>query len=80
MVKINHQIAAHVLHALLIGLVMIAGMSPEALSDPSGTISVTSLGARADGKTDDTVALQSALDAAKLQGGVVRLPPGQDKG
>ena len=38
---------------------------------------VTRFGVKADGKTDDTAAIQKALDAAAKQGGVVRLPAGK---
>ena len=36
-----------------------------------------SFGAKADGTTDDTAAIQKALDAAGKQGGVVKLPTGK---
>ncbi len=39
-------------------------------------VSVTGYGAKGNGKTDDTAAIQKALDAAAKQGGVVRLPAG----
>lgn len=43
---------------------------------PKGIHSVTSFGAIGDGKTDDTAAIQKALNAAGLTGGIVMLPAG----
>ena len=42
-----------------------------------GSFDVVSFGAKADGKTDDTAAIQKALDATSKLGGVVRLPAGK---
>lgn len=42
-----------------------------------GTFSILPNGAKADGTTDDTVALQQALDTAGKAGGRVHLPPGR---
>ena len=64
-----------------------AGMATAAAARPSHAdpaprgddfgLDARSFGARADGKTDDTAAIQKALDAAGKQGGgVVRLPVG----
>lgn len=39
-------------------------------------LDASEFGARADGKTDDTAAIQKALDAAGQKGGVVNLPAG----
>jgi hypothetical protein len=50
---------------------MAAGQPPVT---PKAPVSV--IDAKADGKTDDTVAIQKALDAAAKQAGVVRLPAG----
>jgi hypothetical protein len=43
---------------------------------PGPCINVSSFGAKGDGKSDDTSAFQSALDAAGEKGGVVYVPPG----
>ena len=40
-------------------------------------INVHDLGAKGDGKTDDTLAFQKALDQAGEKGGIVLVPPGQ---
>jgi hypothetical protein len=45
--------------------------------DPQGIHSVFSYGAVADGTTDDTAAVQKAIDAASEKGGIVELPPGR---
>ncbi|MGC8625548.1 MAG: glycosyl hydrolase family 28-related protein, partial [Phycisphaerae bacterium] len=53
---------------------------PEPVSDNFGEpyLNVRNFGARGDGKTDDTAAIQKALDAAGKQGGnVVLLPRGE---
>jgi hypothetical protein len=43
---------------------------------PAEALSAASFGAVGDGKTDDTAALQRALDAAARQGGLLVIPPG----
>lgn len=48
----------------------------ELLAGTSEVFNVKSFGAIGDGSTDDTVAIQSALDAVTAPGGVVLLPPG----
>ena len=40
-------------------------------------IDAAAFGVKADGTSDDTAAIQKALDAAGQQGGVVRLPAGK---
>jgi hypothetical protein len=42
-----------------------------------GEFSALTFGTVADGKTDDTAAIQRAIDAAAVKGGVVYLPPGR---
>jgi hypothetical protein len=56
-----------------------AADKPSASTATSGASSFdpAAFGARADGKADDTAAIQRALDAAAKQGGVVRLAPGK---
>jgi hypothetical protein len=47
-----------------------------AQSQPETILNVHQFGARGDGKSDDTKAIQSAIDAAAARGGAVELPPG----
>lgn len=67
----------------VLSTMMIAGASARAAEAPtsgpasrSGEFSVLEFGAAADGKTDDTAAIQRAIDTAAGKGGVVYLPPG----
>jgi hypothetical protein len=54
-------------------VVPIFGQTTQPARDP---FDATAFGAKADGKTDDTAAIQKALDAAGVKGGVVNLPAG----
>ena len=50
---------------------------PPALTQPAGTVSVTSYGATGDGSTDDGQAIQNAIDDAQAKGMGVWIPPGR---
>ena len=43
----------------------------------AGIFSIADFGAKSDGKSDDTAAIQAAIDKAAEKGGVVWVPPGQ---
>lgn len=59
------------------GVVLFAPLSRGATAAPSGTvIDVRSKGARGDGRSDDTSAIQRAIDALPAAGGTVRVPEG----
>ncbi len=64
--------------ALLASLAVTAAPSAEPKgAAATGWFDVRSFGARGDGKTDDSRAIQAALDAARVAGGgVVYVPPG----
>lgn len=49
---------------------------PTGPAGPSNGISVKDFGARGDGTTDDTAAIQAALNAVPTTGGTVLFPPG----
>lgn len=63
---------------LLLALVWLVGLHLPCLAQkPKDGTEPVPLGVKADGITDDTAALQKALDTAGKQGGVVRLPAGK---
>ena len=64
------------LGVLILGSSLAAG-EPAAMPKNSD---VSASGIKADGKTDDTAAIQKALDVAAKQGGVVRLAGRQVSG
>lgn len=51
--------------------------SRAAATQPASVYSVLDFGAKVDGKTDDTAAIQKAIDRAARQGGIVELPSGR---
>jgi hypothetical protein len=54
--------------------------SGQATGSPATTLNVTTFGAKGDNTTDDTAAIQAAIDAtSKAGGGLVFLPPGNYK-
>jgi len=67
------EMLALLLFALALGAAR--GQAPAA--GAAGQYSVLDSGAKADGRSDDTAAIQKALDAASKSGGTVYLPPGQ---
>jgi parallel beta-helix repeat protein len=52
------------------------GASSSPLPQPPNSINVKDYGAKGDGSSDDTAALQAAFDAAAAQGKSVYIPPG----
>jgi len=58
---------------------MLAGVAAAVAQSPSPVVTPAALppGVKADGTSDDTAAIQRALDAAGQPGGVVRLPAGK---
>jgi hypothetical protein len=64
----------------IVGVVLLGsgGMAAQRSSGPmEGVIDAKAYGAKADGVTDDTQAIQNALNEAGKVGGVVYLPPGR---
>ncbi len=57
------------------GLVSVIAVPDDAFSD-NGTFTVRQFGAKGDGVTDDTAAVQKAIDAAGDSGGTLLFPPG----
>jgi len=69
--------SARGLKAAIISVVLGVIMSTAANAGSEGNWSVKDFGAKADGTTDDTAAIQRAIDEAAKQGGQVYLPPGR---
>jgi hypothetical protein len=61
----------------LLGGVVLYGQTPAATPLSSDQFDARAFGAKADGQTDDTAAIQAALDAAGKIGGVAVLPAGK---
>ena len=62
--------------AALAWLAAVTGSAKAAESSAETVINPRQLGAKGDGKTDDTKAIQSAIDQAAARGGSVFIPPG----
>ena len=60
---------------LLLSSICCVVAPPVTAGEESGAVSVAASGVKADGVTDDTAALQAALDLAAKAGGKVLLPP-----
>lgn len=74
----NFLNAVPLLTVLLAASVPLTAQSlPASLGAPEGVSNIASFGARGDGLTDDTGAIQRAIDTAALKGGVVLIPPGR---
>lgn len=54
-----------------------AQYTPEAMQRVDGVFNITAFGARGDGETDATAAIQRAIDAAAGKGGLVVVPTGK---
>jgi hypothetical protein len=69
--------SCQILVAVVIGLPVSSlwGQSTRPATPP--IVSVKALGAKADGKTDDTAAIQRAIDAMAEKGGIILLPAGR---
>jgi hypothetical protein len=66
----------HLRTAILLALALLLACVPVIGAVP-GSVSATTFGAKGDGVTDDTAAIQKALDSLDGKGGIVNLPAGR---
>jgi hypothetical protein len=64
--------------ALLLSLIAACSLAlAQPAPSPDGIYNALDFGAKADGKTDDTAAIQAAINKAAEKGGQIHLPPGK---
>jgi len=62
---------------LLVLIVAAAASAQGPLGPDEGLFDITRFGARGDGLADNTAAIQKAIDAASVKGGIAFIPPGR---
>ncbi len=76
--KLGRAVRAKGMFACLLALFLAASFAPaETVKEEDGFFNIRSFGAVPDGVTDNTPAIQRAIDAASKQGGVVLVPVGR---
>jgi hypothetical protein len=74
-VTVSNDVGAVTSDAATLTVVAPATAQPPPLPSIPGTVfNVTTYGAKADGATDNTAAIQAAIDAAAVNGGIVKIP------